>query len=147
MLALSTYQSINQSINILFIEYNKRWVNTAVKGRYQWATETKKRYGWQGRKYYTTVISLLCGHSLQRPTLLSGHLSDDLDKYYLIVPLNRDHPRQPVIALFSKCCVLSGKATNTNFIVFDLTLSVHETHDLLHANHYSTDVVLKKCKQ
>jgi hypothetical protein len=35
-------------------------------------------------------------------------------------------PSQPVFALSPKCCVLSGEATNTNFIVFGLTRSVIE---------------------
>ena len=30
-------------------------------------------------------------------------------------------PSQPVFALTPKCCMLSGEATNTNFIVFGLT--------------------------
>jgi hypothetical protein len=32
-------------------------------------------------------------------------------------------PRQPVFALSPYCCILSREATNTNFIVFDLTRS------------------------
>ena len=30
-------------------------------------------------------------------------------------------PSQPVFDLSTKCCILSGEATNTNFIVFGLT--------------------------
>ena len=35
-------------------------------------------------------------------------------------------PNQPVFALSPKCCVLRGKATNTNFVVFGLNKSVLE---------------------
>ena len=35
-------------------------------------------------------------------------------------------PCQSVFALSPYCCVLSGNATNTNFIVFDLTRSLNE---------------------
>jgi hypothetical protein len=52
---------------------------------------------------------------------------------------------QPVFALSPKCCMLSGEATNTNFIVFILTRSrleptIYHTRGQ-HANHYTTDVV------
>jgi hypothetical protein len=40
---------------------------------------------------------------------------------------------QPVFAHTPYCCVLSGEATNTNFIVFGLT----RTHDLLHLRRTS----------
>ena len=54
-------------------------------------------------------------------------------------------PSQPIFALSSYCCVLSGEATNTNFIVFGLTRSglepmIYRTRGE-HANHYTTDVV------
>ena len=54
-------------------------------------------------------------------------------------------PGQPVFALSPECCVLSGEATNTNFLVFGLTLSglestIYRTRGG-HANHYATDVV------
>ena len=39
---------------------------------------------------------------------------------------------QPVFALSPSCCVLSGEATNTNFIVFGLTDRAW-THDLPHS--------------
>ena len=44
---------------------------------------------------------------------------------------------------FSKCCMLSGEATNTNFIVFGLTRpglepTIYYTRDE-HTNHYATD--------
>jgi hypothetical protein len=49
-----------------------------------------------------------------------------------------------------KCCqrcVLSGEATNTNFVVFDLTRSgleptIYRTRDE-HVNHYTTDAILQ----
>ena len=55
-------------------------------------------------------------------------------------------PSQPVFALSPQCCVLSGEATNTNFIVFGLTQpglepTIYRTRGE-HANHYATDVVL-----
>ena len=49
---------------------------------------------------------------------------------------------QPVFALSPQCCVLSGEATNTKFIVFGLTCPRLEPtiyHE--HANHYDTDAV------
>jgi hypothetical protein len=51
-----------------------------------------------------------------------------------------------VFALCPYCCMLSGEATNTNFIVFGLTRSglkptIYCTQDK-HADHYTTDVVL-----
>ena len=55
-------------------------------------------------------------------------------------------PSQPVFALSPSCCVLSGEATNTNFIVFGLTLpglestSCHTRGE--QANHYATDAVI-----
>jgi hypothetical protein len=55
-------------------------------------------------------------------------------------------PSQPVFALSPQCCVLSGEATNTNFIVFGLTHSGLEPHDLLHSrrgNHNTTHAVYK----
>ena len=55
------------------------------------------------------------------------------------------NPSQPVFALAPKCCVLSGKATNTNFVVFGvnrpgLEPTIYRTLGQ-HANHYATDVV------
>jgi len=52
---------------------------------------------------------------------------------------------QPIFALTPKCSVLSGEATNTNFIVFGLTRpelkpTIYRTWDK-HTNHYTTDVV------
>ena len=49
---------------------------------------------------------------------------------------------QPVFALSPSCCVLSGEATNTNFIVFDLIRSgleptIYPTWGE-HTNHYTT---------
>ena len=54
-------------------------------------------------------------------------------------------PSQPVFALSPKCCVLSGEATNTNFIVYGLIRpglepTIYRTRGE-HANHYATDVV------
>ena len=54
-------------------------------------------------------------------------------------------PSQPVFALSPYCCVLSGEATNTNFIVFCLTRpqfvpTIYRTRGE-HANNYATDVV------
>jgi hypothetical protein len=46
----------------------------------------------------------------------------------------------------NQCCVISGEATNTNFIVFGLTRTgleptIYRTRDD-QANHYATDAVL-----
>ena len=54
-------------------------------------------------------------------------------------------PSQPVFALFPYCCVLSGEATNTNFIVFGLTRpglepTIYRTRGE-HDNYYATDAV------
>ena len=54
-------------------------------------------------------------------------------------------PSQPVFALSPWCCMLSGKATNFNFIVFGLTRpgiepTIYRTRGE-HANHYATDAV------
>jgi hypothetical protein len=52
-------------------------------------------------------------------------------------------PSQPVFALSPYCRVLSGEATNTNFLVFRLTRPVLESTIYRtrgeHANHYATD--------
>ena len=55
-------------------------------------------------------------------------------------------------ALSSQCCMLSGEATNTNFIVFGMTRpglepTIYRTQGE-HANHYATDAVawLEVCK-
>ena len=52
-------------------------------------------------------------------------------------------PSQAVFALTSLCCIIIGKAANTNFIVFSLTrqrleLTIYRTRGE-HANHYTTD--------
>jgi hypothetical protein len=54
-------------------------------------------------------------------------------------------PSQPVFPLSPYCCVLSGEATNTNFIVFCLTRpglepTTYSTR-VEHANHYATNAV------
>ena len=53
---------------------------------------------------------------------------------------------KPVFALSPKCWVLSGEATNTNFIVFGLTTSGLEPTFYRtqggSANHYTTDDVI-----
>jgi hypothetical protein len=54
-------------------------------------------------------------------------------------------PNQPVFALTPYCCVLSGEATNTNFIVLCLTRSgleptIYRTRGE-HANHYTINAV------
>ena len=54
-------------------------------------------------------------------------------------------PGQPVFALSPYRCVLSREATNTNFIVFDLTRSgfeptIYHTRGE-HANDYTTDAM------
>jgi hypothetical protein len=54
-------------------------------------------------------------------------------------------PSQPAFALSLYCCVLSGLATNTNFIVFGLTRlglepTIYHTRGK-HANHYAIDAV------
>jgi hypothetical protein len=56
-------------------------------------------------------------------------------------------PSQPVFALSPYCCVLSGEATNTNFIVFGFTRSglertIYRTRGE-HVNHYTTATVSK----
>jgi hypothetical protein len=52
---------------------------------------------------------------------------------------------QPVFALSSYCCMLSGEAANINFIVFGLTqLGLEHTIYCTrgeHAIHYATDAV------
>ena len=54
-------------------------------------------------------------------------------------------PSQPVFALSPYFCMLSGEATNTNFIVFGLTRSGLEPTIYCtrgeHANHYTTNAV------
>jgi hypothetical protein len=47
---------------------------------------------------------------------------------------------QPVFTLSPYCCVLSGEATNTNFIDFWLEPTIYRTQGE-HANHYSTNAV------
>jgi hypothetical protein len=54
-------------------------------------------------------------------------------------------PSQRVFALAPECCLLSGEATNTNFIVFGLTRSglepmIYRTLGE-HTNHYTTNAV------
>jgi hypothetical protein len=54
-----------------------------------------------------------------------------------------------VFALSPQCCVLSGEATNTNFKVFGLSRPGPGLKSTLyrtrgeHANHYTTDAVVK----
>ena len=54
-------------------------------------------------------------------------------------------PNQPVFVLSPQCCVLSGEATNTSFIVFGVTGSGVEPTIYRsrgeHADHYTTDAV------
>ena len=57
-------------------------------------------------------------------------------------------PSQPVFALSPKSCVLSGEATNTNFIVFCLNRpglepTIYRTRGE-HANYYANDAI--SCK-
>ena len=52
---------------------------------------------------------------------------------------------QPVFALSPACCVFSGEATNTDFIVIGLTRpglksTIYDTRGE-HANHYATNAV------
>jgi hypothetical protein len=59
-----------------------------------------------------------------------------------IIPI----PSQPVFALSPYCCMLSGEATNINFIVFDLTKpglkpTIYRIRGE-HASHHTTDAVL-----
>ena len=51
-------------------------------------------------------------------------------------------PSQPVFALFPLYCLISGEATNINFIVFGLTrpYSIYRTRGE-NANHYATDAL------
>ena len=64
-----------------------------------------------------------------------------------IAPLGRIIliPSHPVFAISPYCCVLSGEATNTNFIVFGLIQSGLEPMIFRtrgdHANHYTTDAI------
>jgi hypothetical protein len=67
-----------------------------------------------------------------------------------IAPLRHIIPiqSQPFFALSPYCCVLSGEATNTNFIIFGLTRlglnpTIYRTRGE-HANHYATDAVYIK---
>jgi hypothetical protein len=51
---------------------------------------------------------------------------------------------QPVFVLSPQCCVVSGEATNTNFLVFGWTQSglkptTYRIQRVKHANHYTTD--------
>ena len=55
-------------------------------------------------------------------------------------------PSQPVFTPSPSCCVLSGEATQINFIVFGLTRpglepTIYHTRGE-HANHYATDAVV-----
>ena len=60
----------------------------------------------------------------------------------------RGIPSQPVFVLSPYCCVLSGEATNTNFIVVGLTRPGLEPRIYCtlgkRANHYTTDAVRTK---
>ena len=62
-----------------------------------------------------------------------------------IIFIYRDSDPTSLSSFSFKCCVLNGEATNTNFIVFDLTpsgLEFTNYHTLgEHANHYTTDAV------
>ena len=54
-------------------------------------------------------------------------------------------PSQPVITLTNLYCVLSGEATNTNFMIFGLTRpgiepTIYHIRDE-HANHYTTNAI------
>ena len=60
-------------------------------------------------------------------------------------------PSQPVSALTPKCCVLSGEATDANFIIFGLTRS-RLKHTIYrnrgeHANNYTTVAVMVGMKR
>jgi hypothetical protein len=53
-------------------------------------------------------------------------------------------PTQPVLALSAYCCMLRGEATNTNFIVFGLTISrLEPTAYHTRGEHYTTNPSLK----
>jgi hypothetical protein len=77
-------------------------------------------------------VSSLKQHSADRHVAPLGHI--------ILIP------SQPVFALSPECCVLSGEATNTNFIVFGLTTSGLEPTFYRtqggSANHYTTDDVI-----
>ena len=66
---------------------------------------------------------------------------DDAPLFYIIMI-----PSQSVFAIDSWSCVLSGKAANTNFIVFSLTRPVLEPKIYCtrgeHTNDYTTDPVI-----
>jgi hypothetical protein len=67
-----------------------------------------------------------------------------IDVYIILIP------GQTVFVISPLCCVLRGEATNTNFIVFGLTLSGLESTIYRpqgeHANHYyTTDAVFGVC--
>ena len=55
-------------------------------------------------------------------------------------------PNKPVFSVAPNCCVLSGEATYTNVVVFDLTwpgieLTIYCTRGE-HANHHTTYTVI-----
>ena len=79
-------------------------------------------------------------------------LPNSLKQQYVgrqVAPL-RHITSQPVFALSPELRMLSGEATNTNFIVFGLTRlglepTIYRTQGK-HANHYTTDAVNKHTK-
>ena len=84
------------------------------------------------QKYDNDVCFVLDQHA-------SGRLVAPL---WHIIPI----PSQPVFALSPLWCVLSNEATNTNFIVFDLTRPglepmIYHTQGE-HGNHYYTVAVV-----
>jgi len=42
---------------------------------------------------------------------------------------------EPVFDFTPQCCVLSGEATNTNLIVYDLRITWDITHNVPHLRH------------
>ena len=102
---------------------------------------------WSNHLYkFQTICTLLDQH-----TELDFYSASSLKQQSVgrhVVPLGHIIliPSQPVFVLSPYCCVHSGEATNTNFIIFGLTRSGLEPTIYHYYYHYTTDAVHPYCE-
>ena len=104
-------------------------------------TEVIKFYWLMLLFYPCELYRLLWASSYNTSSLKQQSTGRHVAPLWHIIPI----PSQPVVALSTCCCVLSGEAINTNLIVLGLTRPglksvIYRTRGE-HAYHYATDAV------